>query len=348
MNLEIDTSLYDFYLPKHLIAQLPSEKRAESRLLVYEYKKDKVKHLLFKDIVGLLDKRWCVVFNDTRVEKRKLYFKKPTDGVVPVLITYYDDGIIKCLPSKRLKIGQELKFGSSIECVVKDKNTETGEVFLEGKFTGKEISLIIDKYGLAPLPPYIKRTYNDSRNIIDLKRYQTIYAKKGCSLAAPTAGFHFDENIIKTLKENGVEIFYITLDIGFATFKPIKTNKITEHKLLPEHATVSKEVAEGLNKAINQGKKILCVGTTVIRTLEYLATKFGSVIPYDGPVDIYIYPGYKFKVTNAIVTNFHLPKSTNLVLIAAFVGREKLLELYNIAIENNYRFYSYGDAMLII
>lgn len=345
---EVDTSLYNFKLPKNLIAQIPQKHRSEARLLFYDRKKDKISHLVFKDLVEILDNSWCVVLNDTKVEKRKVYLKKPTGGMVALLITDFDDGIIKCLPYKRLKMGQVLCLPSGEECVVTHRDNETYELVLNGNFTKQQIQVMLEQQGVAPLPPYIKRKYKDPKDKIDLQYYQTVFARNGVSLAAPTAGLHFTENIITELVNKGIKVFYITLNIGLSTFKPIKTDKITEHKLLPEYTVVPENVAVELQQHLQQSGKILCVGTTVVRTLEFLATKFGKITPYNGPVDIYIYPGYKFKVVSGMITNFHLPKSTNLVLVAAFVGRKKLLEIYDIAIQNNYKFYSYGDAMLII
>lgn len=343
-----DLELYNFKLPKELIAQHPPAKRSDSKLLVYNRFKDEYKHLKFSQIVDILDENYCIVFNNTKVEMRKIICLKPTGGKIPVLITSYEDNFIKCLPYKGLKKLQILILPNNRVVKVVNRDETTSEWILEGSINKKEISEIIQKYGLAPLPPYIKRIDKEEENKIDKERYQTIFAKVSGSIAAPTAGFHFDENLIQKLQQKGIKILYITLNIGLSTFKPIKTQDIRNHKLFPEKAVVDSVTAEAINRAKKEGRKILCVGTTTVRTLEFLVSKFGEIIPYEGEVDTYIYPGYKFSITDALITNFHLPKSTNLLLVAALIGREKLFELYKIAIENKYNFYSYGDAMLII
>ncbi len=343
-----DLKLYDFELPKELIAHYPPEKRRYSKLLVYNRTKDEYKHLRFSQIVDILDDNYCIIFNNTKVEMRKIVCFKPTGGKLSILITSYKNNFIKCLPYKNFKNIKTLILPNQKVLKVISHDEITGEWILEGDISEKEISEIIHKYGIAPLPPYIKRSDNEEENKIDKERYQTIFAKVPGSIAAPTAGFHFDEDLIQELQQKGIKILYITLNIGLSTFKPIKTQDIRNHKLFPEKAVVDSVTAEAINRAKKEGKKILCVGTTTVRTLEFLVNKFGEIIPYDGEVDIYIYPGYKFLITDALITNFHLPKSTNLLLVAALIGREKLLELYKIAIENKYHFYSYGDAMLII
>jgi len=347
MNEEYLLDLYNFELPKQLIAQLPSQKRPESRLFYYERKTDKIYHLKFKDIINIFDEQFCIVLNNTKVENRKIECRKPTGGSVYILVTEYKDGVIKFIPYKKFN-SKKLVLPNNIEIEIVDKKFETNEFVAKGNFYNQDIKEIINNFGLPPLPPYIKRKKDDERTKIDFERYQTIYAQKNGSIAAPTAGFHFDKDIIQKLIEKKVEVLYITLHIGITTFKPIKTKDIREHKLMPEYAEVSSDVAEKINKVLKENKKIVAVGTTTVRTLEFLYTKYNKIIPYNGNVDIYIYPGYNFKIVSGIITNFHLPKSTNLLLVSAFVGREKLLELYKIAIENKYRFYSYGDAMLIL
>ncbi|MCX7716752.1 MAG: tRNA preQ1(34) S-adenosylmethionine ribosyltransferase-isomerase QueA [Endomicrobia bacterium] len=341
------TESYNFVLPKQLIAQLPPKTRTQSKLFVYNREKNEVNHLMFNEIINLLDDNFCIVFNNTKVEPRRINCKKPTGGIIPILITYYADNIIKAIPYKRIN-NTTLLLPTNTKLKIIHYDRQTQEYSFEGNFTSAEIQNIISTYGLPPLPPYIKRHPEDTRFKLDFERYQTVYAQKNGSLAAPTAGFHFDNEIILKLQQKGVKILYITLHIGISTFKPVKTGTIIDHKIFPEKAEVSKEVAQEINNCIAEGKKILCVGTTTIRTLEFLATKYNKIVEYNGFVDLYIYPGYKFKITSAILTNFHLPKSTNLILISAFVGREKLLELYKIAIEKKYKFYSYGDAMLVI
>ncbi|MCS7231050.1 MAG: tRNA preQ1(34) S-adenosylmethionine ribosyltransferase-isomerase QueA [Elusimicrobiota bacterium] len=345
-NLNLDS--YDFYLPKELIAQLPPPKRTDSKLLVYFRQEDKVQHLKFSDIVNLLDEDWCIILNNTKVENRKIECKKPTGGVVPILITSYENNKIKFLPYKKIKINQKLILPNGKEGLVVDKNLETSEFELLGDFKISEIEEIIKEYGLAPLPPYIKRKPKDPLYNIDSERYQTVFAKVPASLAAPTAGFHFDNMLLETLEKKGVKILYLTLNIGLSTFKPIKTKDVSQHKMQPEELIIDEDTAKKINTYFENNKKILCVGTTVVRSVEFLYSKFGKIKEYKGLVDIYIYPGYKFKFVKSMITNFHLPKSTNLLLVAALIGKEKLFELYKIAIEKKYKFYSYGDAMLII
>jgi len=347
MKEEYNLDLYNFDLPRELIAQLPSQKRSESRLFYYNRKDDKIYHLKFKDIVDILDDQFCIVLNNTKVDNRKIECRKTTGGIVNILITDYNNCLIKFLPYKRVNF-KKLILPNNVEVEIIDKDFTTGEFIAKGKFSKQDIKDVIKNYGLPPLPPYIKRKKDDERVKIDFERYQTIYAQKNGSVAAPTAGLHFDKEILQKLVEKKVEVLYITLHVGLSTFKPIKTKDIREHKLLPEYAFVSSDVAEKINKLIKENKKIIAVGTTSVRTLEFLATKYGKIVPYEGNVDIYIYPGYNFKIVSGIITNFHLPKSTNLLLVSAFIGREKLLELYKIAVENKYRFYSYGDAMLIL
>ncbi|MEN3013084.1 MAG: tRNA preQ1(34) S-adenosylmethionine ribosyltransferase-isomerase QueA [Endomicrobiia bacterium] len=345
---QFDIQSYDFYLPKELIAQVPSEKRSNSRLLVYFKDKDVVEHLNFSDIINLLDENWCIILNNTKVENRKIECKKITGGVVYILITYYSENLIKFIPYKKVKINQKLILPTGKLGTVVSKQQDTPEYEMQGNFGVDEIKEMIEKYGRAPLPPYIKRKPQDPLCELDKERYQTVFAKNPASLAAPTAGFHFDEELLKKLQEKKIKIFYITLNIGLSTFIPVKTYDIRKHKLQPEELIINKDTAYEINRCIEEGKNLLCVGTTVVRSIEFMATNFGKIKPYNGAVDIYIYPGYKFKIVKSLLTNFHLPKSTNLLLVASLIGREKLLELYKIAIEQKYRFYSYGDAMLII
>ncbi|MEM4368543.1 MAG: tRNA preQ1(34) S-adenosylmethionine ribosyltransferase-isomerase QueA [Candidatus Anstonellales archaeon] len=350
MNKEniYDLDNYNFFLPKELIAQLPPQKRSDCKLLVYFIKENSVRHLKFSDIVDILDDKWCIILNNTKVEPRKIECRKISGGIIPILITYYSDNLIKFIPYKRLNYNQKLILPDGKIANVIRKNNETLEWELEGDFSASDIKKIINDYGLAPLPPYIKRKPKDPLYALDAKEYQTVFAKIPCSLAAPTAGFHFDKDIIERLEKKRVKIVYITLNIGLSTFKPVKTKDIREHKIFPEELIIDKTTADVINMYVKNNKNILCVGTTVVRSVEFLATKFGEIKEYKGPVDIYIYPGYKFKVVKHLLTNFHLPKSTNLLLVAALIGRDKLLELYNVAIEKKYKFYSYGDAMLII
>ncbi len=350
MNDNYDLNLYNFVLPKELIAQEPVSVRGESRLMVYYRQYDKVEHLMFKDIVRIIDKDCCVVLNKTKVFPTKLYCKKPTGGNVTIIVTKIEEGLLKCIfsPYKKISIGQNIILPNGLTVSVVSKETDTGEFVLQGEFTKEMLSEVLHRYGVAPLPPYIKRSKEDPRHSIDLERYQTVYAQEGYSIAAPTAGLHFSKEIIDELMKNNVKIVYITLNIGIGTFKPISTPKINKHKMLPEYGIIDKTTAEVINDYLIANKKIFCVGTTTVRILEFVYNKYKKIVPYEGWVDNFIFPPYKFNVPSGLVTNFHLPKSTNLVLVSAFVGREKLLQLYSIAIKQKYRFYSYGDAMMIV
>ncbi|MCX7956876.1 MAG: tRNA preQ1(34) S-adenosylmethionine ribosyltransferase-isomerase QueA [Endomicrobia bacterium] len=342
-------SSYDFVLPKELIAQSPAEKRELSRLFFYNRATNEIKHLIFSDIVDIIDESYCIVLNDTKVENRKIECKKPTGGVLFILITEFKDNQLKALCYKKLNRNiNKLILPNGVEIKVIGKDETTSEFIFETTLKAFELKELINLYGLPPLPPYIKRKLSDPLYELDKIRYQTVFAKNPASLAAPTAGFHFTKDILDKLTKKGIKILYITLNVGLSTFKPIKSKDLRQHKLIPENVFVSKNTAELLSFHLSKGGKVLCVGTTTVRTLEFLASKFGKVVSYSGPADIYIYPGYNFKIANGLITNFHLPRSSNLVLVSSFINREKILELYKIAVENRYRFYSYGDAMLIL
>lgn len=350
MNNELNLENYDFVLPKELIAQEPTYHRPESRLMVYYKQKNKTEHLQFKDIVNLIDDSWCIVLNKTKVEPRKIYCKKTTGGEIVIIITHYEDNQIKCIlsPSKKLKLGQEIVLPNNVIMKITKKDYDTEEIVLEGDIKKAKIEKLISENGFAPLPPYIKRDKFDSRNSEDLIRYQTVYADTGCSIAAPTAGLHFNEEILSKLVKKGIEIIYINLNIGIGTFKLLNVKKISEHKMLPEFGEIEDDVAERISELLKKEKKMLCVGTTTTRLIEYVFNKYGKIVPFKGLADIFIYPGYEFKIVSGLITNFHLPKSTNFVLLSAFIGIEKAKELYDIAIKKQYRFYSYGDVMMII
>lgn len=268
MKEEYNLDLYNFDLPKELIAQLPSQKRSESRLFYYDRKIDKISHLRFRDILDILDENYCIVLNNTKVDNRKIECRKTTGGIVNILITDYNNCLIKFLPYKRVNF-KKLILPNNVEVEIIDKDFTTGEFIAKGKFSKQDIKDMIKNYGLPPLPPYIKRKKEDERIKIDFERYQAVYAQKNGSVAAPTAGFHFDEEIIRKLIEKNVKVLYITLHVGISTFKPVKTKDITKHKIFPEFAEVSKETAEGIVKSKKENKKIIAVGTTVVRTLEF-------------------------------------------------------------------------------
>lgn len=349
-DIDLQLESYNYFLPKELIAQEPAKERSESRLLVYLRDKDKILDLKFSNIVELLNNEYILVLNNSKVQKRKIFGKKVSGAEMSIIITSYDNHLMKVIfsPFKRIKLGQKIILPTENQVEVVSQDTNTGEFILKGNFSESDIEKMLEKWGMLPLPPYIKRAKNDSRNKNDLERYQTVYASDGKSLAAPTAGLHFTQEVLSKLMEKGIKIVYVKLDVGIGTFKSVNVKNISQYKMLPEWACVSDETSKEISLALENGKKVLCVGTTTVRTLEFLMTKFGKVVSYEGFVDNFIYPPYNFRVVSGLITNFHLPKSTNLALVSSFVGREKLLQLYNYAVEEKYRFYSYGDAMLIL
>jgi len=332
----------DYNLPQELIAQYPLKERDKCKLLIYHRDSKKVEHKIFKDIINYLTPGDVLVFNDTKVFSARLYaLKKETSAKLEILLLKKKsekewEALIK--PAKRVKENTIIIVSDKIEVkVIKRIGEGNFLIQFNKKLTFEEI----DKLGKIPLPPYIKRNLD---NDIDKKYYQTIYAKKYGAVAAPTAGFHFTEKLIEKIKNKGVKIAYITLHISWGTFAPIRTDSIENHKMHSEYLIITDKNA----KIINERKgKCIAVGTSVVRGLES-ASSNGKIFPFQGEVDTYIYPGYKFKVVDSIITNFHLPKTSLLLLVSAFIGIEKMKEIYNIAIKQKYRFYSYGDAMMII
>lgn len=341
-----DLNFYDYQLPEELIAYFPPEKRTESRLLAINRKTGELFfHDRFSEIEAYFHRGDLLVLNDTKVFPARLKVKKKTGGEVEILLfkkpVGYQFETIALVKGKRLRPGLELLHESKILKVILLESLEGGKfkVLLESKESPLED--LIYKLGLVPLPPYIKREPEK----IDIERYQTVFAKKEGSIAAPTAGFHFDEALLETLKQKGVEIAFITLHVGYGTFAPIKHRDIRLHRVEEEYVTVSAETAKLLKEAKDQGRRIIAVGTTVTRTLEFLARR--NFEPYEGLCDLYIYPGFEFQAISALVTNFHLPKSSLLLLVCAFAGRDLILKAYNEAIKRRYRFFSYGDATFI-
>lgn len=349
----MDISLFDFKLPDELIAQAPSRNRDESRLLVLNRQGNIVETKSFKDIISYFQKGDCLVVNNTKVFKARLLGKRKSGGEVEVFLVrrlkedWHWTALVK--PSRRLNEGEEILFeneqNKSVLTLQLMQNRSEGKWDI--RFASQESEeKIIEQFGHVPLPLYIKRS--DTTN--DVSRYQTIFADSNQTgaVAAPTAGFHFTDEIIEKLKEVGVEIAELTLHVGPGTFKPVSVDNIEDHTVDPEYAVLSPETAEKINKARMSGNKVITVGTTSTRTLESAEIDIdGNLIPFERFVDLYIQPGYKFKVVDHLITNFHLPKSSLLILISAFAGRENVLEAYKTAIKEQYRFYSYGDAMLI-
>jgi len=328
---------FDYSLPKELIAQYPSGKRDESRLLVLHRDTGKIEHRIFKDIVGYFQKGDTLVLNNTKVVPARLFGKKETGGKVEVLVLGRQDMEHEILlkPSRGCNVGSKLIFSDG-KLKAEVSRIENGRRFLKFECNG-DFENILEKLGEMPLPPYIRRKTES----LDLKRYQTVYASKKGAVAAPTAGLHFTKEILDRISNEGVGVKYITLHVGYGTFRPVKCDDITKHKMEREYFEISKDVAEKLKQ--KNGRIIAC-GTTTCRTLETLTQKnIGS-----GWADIFIYPPYKFKTVDALLTNFHLPKTTLFMLVSAFCTKELLLKAYKEAIDKKYRFYSYGDAMLIL
>ncbi|NMA66343.1 MAG: tRNA preQ1(34) S-adenosylmethionine ribosyltransferase-isomerase QueA [Clostridiaceae bacterium] len=339
--------LKDFWydLPEQLIAQNPAERRDMSRLLVLDRQKGNMEHRVFKDLPLYLEPGDCLVINNTRViPARLLGEKEGTGGKIEfVLLKRIEKDIWEVIlkPGRRAKPGARFNFGNGI---LKAEILEIGEegnrivkFFYEGVFEE-----VLDKVGIIPLPPYIHADLKDK------ERYQTIYSKINGSAAAPTAGLHFTPELFKTLKEKGIKVAEVTLHVGLGTFRPVKTQNIEEHHMHKELYTIDQEACSLINEAKDSGKRIIAVGTTSVRVLETIADENGKVQPLQGETDIFIYPGYKFKIVDALITNFHLPESSLIMLVSAFAGRDYIMAAYKEAISKEYRFFSFGDAMLIL
>ncbi len=338
------TDDFDYYLPEELIAQTPLEKRDESRLMVLDRKTGEITHDKFYDIINYLDKDDVLVLNDTKVLPARIIGTKEDTGAVIelLLLKNINDDLWECLvkPAKRVKIGTVVSFGDGVlkgECVgIFDEGIRHIRFSYNGIFYE-----ILDKLGSMPLPPYIKEKLQDK------DRYQTVYAKNIGSAAAPTAGLHFTKDLLKRIEDKGIKICYITLHVGLGTFRPVNVEDVTTHKMHSEFYSMSKEVADTLNMAKKNGQRIVAVGTTSTRTIETIMTKYGKFRECSGWTDIFIYPGYEFKGIDAQITNFHLPKSTLIMLVSAFASKEIILKAYEEAVKEKYRFFSFGDAMLI-
>ncbi len=340
----MDISLFDFNLPEELISQNPSIKRDESKLLICNKKEQTLEDKRFFNIIDYLKKGDILVRNNTKVLPVRLYgVKKITNAKVEVvLLKNIKDDIWECLVgnAKVVKVGVEISFGND-DLVAKCIETkDEGIRILDFSYNGIFVE-ILDKIGNMPLPPYIKE------QLVSNDRYQTIYAKHIGSSAAPTAGFHFTEELVRQLELMGVEILDITLHIGLGTFRPVKVNNTDDHIMHEEEFEMSAEVATKLNVAKSEGRRIIAVGTTSVRTLEAIYSKYGTFIEAKESTSIFIFPGYTFKCVDAIITNFHLPKSTLIMLVSAFLGREFALKAYEHAIENKYKFFSFGDSSFL-
>ena len=342
----------NYTLPPELIAQHPSQKRQQSRLLVLERSAKKLSDRIFSDLSGYLRSGDCLVLNNTKVLPARFYAQKPTGAQLEGLFIHEepDDGWEVLLKNARkIKSGEEIELldrnGSVWGRAVAEQSRTQGQWRLKPQ-QPIDAFTALDRIGLAPLPPYIKRERKDADRVEDLQRYQTVYASRPGAVAAPTAGLHFDQPTLETLQALGVRLAYVTLHVGIGTFRPVQTETLDEHPMHEERCEIDTEAAEIINKAVNAGGRIVAVGTTSVRTLESIA-KGRHVQPAQGQTKLFIKPGYKFKIVDAVITNFHLPKSTLLALVAAFAGLDFVLDAYQHAIEQKYRFYSYGDAMFI-
>lgn len=341
MNIEE----FDYDLPKELIAQTPLEDRSSSRLLVLNKNNGKVKHEHFYNIVNYLKKGDVLVLNDTKVIPARLIGVKEETGAVIELLLLKDIGndTWECLsrPAKRLKVGTIVGFGNGMLKATVTKKLDEGMVQVKLSYDGILME-ILDKLGTMPLPPYIHEKLENK------DRYQTVYAKNIGSAAAPTAGLHFTEELLKEIEKMGVIVCFVTLHVGLGTFRPVEVENILEHHMHSEFYVMDEKTANILNEAKRDGRRIIAVGTTSTRTLETIASKNdGHFVACSGNTDIFIYPGYTFKGINCLITNFHLPKSTLVMLVSALAGRENILQAYQEAIANKYRFFSFGDAMFI-
>ena len=345
-------SEFDYELPEKLIAQIPADKRENSKMMVLNRNNKTVEHKHFYDIADLIDENSLVVLNNTKVMPARLFgVKEETGAKIEIFLLKGLNGkkwetLIK--PSKRVKENTVIKISDELSAKILQKTEEDGGWIVELIYSGNILD-VLHRNGNIPLPPYIERKLkNDEIKKLDFERYQTVYAKDEGSVAAPTAGLHFTEEILQKLKNKGVEISYITLNVGLGTFRPVKCENILEHKMHAENFCVSKQSADMINKAQKSGRKIIAVGTTTVRTLETVYQKYGKIIPCNDKSELFIYPPYEFKVIDGLITNFHLPKSTLLMLVSAFAGKEFVFRAYQDAINNKYRFFSYGDSMYII
>ena len=337
-------SEFDFELPEELIAQHPVEKRDTSRLMVVNRENGNIEHRHFYDILDYLKPGDVLVRNNTKVIPARLYGKKATGAKIEFLLLNRIEGDIwECIvrPGHKLKPGTEVEFGDGILKAKVLDVMEGGTRKVEFKYEGI-FNEILDKIGLMPLPPYIHESLKDN------DRYQTVYAKYEGSAAAPTAGLHFTPELFEKIKAKGIDVANVTLHVGIGTFRPVKVENVEEHHMHSEHFYIKQEDADKINNAKKNGKRVIAVGTTSCRVLETIADENGMVKPTEGDTQIFIYPGYKYKCLDGLVTNFHLPESTLIMLVSALAGRDYIMKAYNEAVKERYRFFSFGDAMLIL
>ena len=338
------TDDFDYELDESLIAQVPLEKRDSSRLMVLDKISGEVSHHVFSDIIDYLEEGDVLVLNDTKVLPARLIGEKQDTGAIIelLLLNEVESDTWKCLvkPARRVKKGTVVSFGNGLLQAICINEYDEGIREFSLKYDGI-LYEILDKLGSMPLPPYIHEKLTDN------DRYQTIYAKNIGSAAAPTAGLHFTNELLERIKNKGVDILFVTLHVGLGTFRPVKVDDVREHVMHSEYYSISKDVADKLNEVKKNNKKIIAVGTTTTRTLETVYSKFNEFKEDSGNTQIFIYPGYQFGAIDSLITNFHLPKSTLLMLVSALAGKDNIMKAYKIAVDNKYRFFSFGDAMLI-
>lgn len=338
------TDDFDYYLPEELIAQTPLKKRDSSRMLVLDKQNGNIFHKTFSDIIDYLNPGDTLVLNDTKViPARIIGVKEGTGAVIELLLLKnIDDNNWECLtrPAKRVKVGTVISFGDGMLKATCSSVGEEGIRVFSLSYEGI-LYEILDKLGTMPLPPYIHEKLEDQ------SRYQTVYAKNIGSAAAPTAGLHFTKELLNDIKNKNVNIAYLTLHVGLGTFRPVNVEDVTKHKMHTEYYSISKETCDIINKTKESGNKIVVVGTTSVRVLETVMNRFGELKECSGVTDIFIYPGYKFKIVDNLITNFHLPKSTLVMLVSALAGKDNIMKAYHEAVLNKYRFFSFGDAMFI-
>lgn len=347
----MNISEFDYELPENLIAQLPADKRENSKMLVLDKNNKTIEHKHFFDITDYIDSNSILVLNNTKVLPARLYGTKETGAKIEVfLLESQGEGKFwSCLikPSKRVKPDNIITISEELKVRPVKRLEDDGEWLVELIYDG-DLFDILHKVGNIPLPPYIERKLkSDELKQFDMERYQTVYAKDEGSVAAPTAGLHFTQEILEKLKAKGVEIVYVTLNVGLGTFRPVKCENILDHKMHSETFEITKDAADKINCAKEQGKKLIAVGTTTVRTLETAYQKYGCIKACHDHSELFIYPPYEFKVVDKLITNFHLPKSTLLMLVSALAGKDFIFNAYKEAIKNEYRFFSYGDCMLI-
>ena len=337
------TSDFDFQLPEELIAQTPLERRDASRLLTLDRESGAVGHHHFYDLPRFLRPGDCLVLNDSRVLPARLIGHRPTGGACEVLLLVDKGGDLwECLvrPGRKLKPGAQVIFGDGQLTATVEEELNDGKRAVRFHYQGIFLE-ILEQLGRMPLPPYIKAELQDQ------ERYQTVYSKVVGSAAAPTAGLHFTPELLEQVREMGVKVCYVTLHVGLGTFRPVKAEEITDHEMHSEFCQISQETADIINETKRNGGRVICVGTTSCRTVESFAAEDGTMSERSGWTSIFIYPGYKFKVLDALITNFHLPQSTLIMLVSALAGRESILAAYETAVRERYRFFSFGDAMII-